>query len=343
MSFHRPSIIRYGSWVGDCIDLLGSPSSVHIGDRRLAAWAQLQALAEENLTMAGLNEGSSINSSDPRTLFVLKNGYERAKTWRKHLPSDIMMETLDIHYHVILLNLCQPGLYSSHKSRDFRPPYAISVYDAPEGSAQESLQLVHARMECMHIARTLINLFLNLSAEELRQVPVVVFTRMMYAVVVLTKAEKSFSLSGAASNNGNSESISTTDLLHCILSRLSSAADGCQYRNPAIFFAVLRRLLCSIGDGSPQLLSTQDQVIEPLMNLAISQARHDISVEQDNYPPVESRAFDLESMFSSKQTDPFFVPPFPLDDAMHPIPGNASTDATAIMLWNSILGDEAFP
>lgn len=91
MSFRRPSTLHYGTWVQECINILDSPASTHIGDRRLAAWIRLQRLTEESLSIAKARPNrNSFDHSDQRDHFVLQNCLERLKDWRRNTPENIM-------------------------------------------------------------------------------------------------------------------------------------------------------------------------------------------------------------------------------------------------------------
>src|SRR5215217_5198175 len=87
MSYRRPTTMRYGPWMQDCISLLESGSARTIGDRRLGAWARLQRIAEEGLLKAGLEDCSS---SESRDICVLESSLSQVRLWRHGLPGDIM-------------------------------------------------------------------------------------------------------------------------------------------------------------------------------------------------------------------------------------------------------------
>ncbi|KAI8712635.1 Zn(2)-C6 fungal-type domain-containing protein [Fusarium sp. LHS14.1] len=343
MAFRRPNTLRWGSWVRDCTNILDPRSIAHIGDRRLAAWIRLQRLAEESLTMVGLDEGSSINFSDARTRIILKGGFERVKEWRQNLPDDIMTETLEIHHYMILLNFCEPGLYDNHELQDFRPPYAIHTLPSTDVFTRGSPQFVDARIECLEIAHNLINMFLRLAGDGLRQVPVIVFTRMMYAVVVIIKLEVFNRPSSEVGYMSKGDHMSAIDMLRRILACLATAADGSRFRVPATFHAVLQRLLSRCGESFSRLHMGQDEIIEPLMNLQVDESRHERSIT----PPAISReplapdhqAFAVDPALQHIEIPSFQDPSIPFNDLFQ----SAPDDAAAMMFWNSFLGDGYFP
>ncbi|RSM15013.1 hypothetical protein CEP52_000977 [Fusarium oligoseptatum] len=317
MAFRRPNTLRWGSWVRDCTNILDPRSIAHIGDRRLAAWIRLQRLAEESLTMVGLDEGSSINFSDARTRLILKGGFERVKEWRRNLPDDIMT--------------------------DFRPPYAIHTLPSTDVFTRDSPQFVDARIECLDIAHNLINMFLRLAGDGLRQVPVIVFTRMMYAVVVIIKLEVFNRPSSEVGYMSKGDHMSAIDMLRRILACLATAADGSRFRVPATFHAVLQRLLSRCGESFSRLHMGQDEIIEPLMNLQVDESRHERSITPpaiSREPPApDHQAFAIDPALQHMEVPSFQDPSIPFNDLFQ----SAPDDAAAMMFWNSFLGDGYFP
>ncbi|KAF4984893.1 hypothetical protein FZEAL_46 [Fusarium zealandicum] len=340
MSFRRPNTLRYGSWVQDCTHILDPLSTAHIGDRRLAAWVRLQRLAEECLTMIGLDEGPSVYYSDPRTRLILKGGLQRVKEWRQTVAEDVMTETLDIHYHMILLNLCEPGLYDNHELQDFRPPYAIHTLPLTDIFTRNSPQFDHARLECLDIAHKLVNLYLRLSSDSLRQVPVIVYTRMMYAVVVIIKLQvfnRPLTDLDFDPENGHTSAI---DLIRHILGRLESAADGSRFRVPATFHAVLKRLMSRCSESYSRLHTGQDDIIEPLMNLQVDESRNSPSITtRQNDAPIDDPVFDADPLAHHMEVSNFTDNSLSFNDLFRTAPD----DAAATMFWNSFLGDGYFP
>ena len=136
-------MLRYRRWVEDCVKLLEIAPFVHRNDRRLVAWAKLQRIAEESFSVVGLDEWSPANFADAPTRFILRGCVEQATRWRQSITEDIMsgtgrsqpfsemipangmIETMEMHYQMILISLREPALYDGHDPSDFRPPYTI--------------------------------------------------------------------------------------------------------------------------------------------------------------------------------------------------------------------------
>ncbi|VUC31012.1 unnamed protein product [Clonostachys rosea] len=344
MSLRRPNIMPYNSWVQDCLTVLINATATHIGDRRLVAWIHLQQLAEETLAMAGIDGNSLGRSTDPRTVLILKSGLERTKAWRQKLPDDIMHDTLDIHYHVILLNLSEPGLHDKYNPKDFRPPYAIHTRPAVYPLIKNQPQFLNARMECLEVARNMMQIFRHLSAEAVRQKPVISFTRLMYAAVIIVKLSV-LEKSGSGELH-SSEEISDMEVLRQILNKLVSAAEGSQYLVPATFCAVLRRMLSQCAQRDSQATNGHDALIEPLINLELedSTAGHSTRSLMDpiiRVPPLpaeEHRNSDIgpPSLRMEIQPSPNAFTLF--DDYRQSTPD----DVAAAMFWNNFLNEASF-
>ncbi|KAF5627078.1 hypothetical protein F52700_8561 [Fusarium sp. NRRL 52700] len=347
MSFRRPSTLHYGPWVQECIDILDSSASTHISDRRLVAWIRLQRLAEESLLIAGVwsDENSGSVNFNPGARLILRGCLQRVKDWRRNLPAEVMTLTLDIHYHVILLNLCEPGLYQHHEFRDFRPPYAINTLLSTNAFAPDSPQYVEARAECLDVARKLIQLFLQFSPETLQQLPVIVFTRLMYAVVMIVKLEvfdKPTIDEATMSRDGR---ISSLDLISLVIERLKLASDGGRFSMPTTFYAVLGRLQSRCIDSYSCFAmgrNEMNETIKPLTNLQVQDSSKETYVilpEEHQVRPIsQQRVLGLD--YLSQPTDHSVF----LDLSMSL--GNCFSDATATagaeLLWDNFF-TEGFP
>lgn len=286
MSFQRPSSLRSGKWLDECLCVLDASPSTRTDDRRLSAWARLQILAEEGLTMAGIDEGASVKPSDPRSCAILQGVTSKLRSWRSTIDENLMnsksaswaiswlltnrsRETLEMHYNTILLVFSIPELYEKYEIQDFRPPFAIQALPPTAIAISSSLQYIDARARCLATAHTMIKHFHGFTFQELQQVPVIIYTRLMFSLVVITKL--------AIFHTPSSEVLGTDftaamKALRDTTERIATASDVGRFRVPATFHAVLQRLLsrCEVicwGDKN-QL----DDLIEPLMDLTVKES-----------------------------------------------------------------------
>ncbi|CAG9990375.1 unnamed protein product [Clonostachys byssicola] len=346
MSLRRPNTMPYNTWVRDCLAVLNSTATTHIGDRRLVAWIDLQKLAEETLAIAGIDGNSLGRSTDSRTPLILKSGLERVKAWRQTVSDDIMHDTLDIHYNVILLNLSEPGLHGKHNANDFRPPYAINTRLAAYPLTENQPHFIDACIECLEVSRKIMQIFKHMSAESIRQKPVIVFTRIMYAAVIIVKLavleEPNFKESRSSAPGSDME------ILHTTLDKLVLAAEGSRYFVPATFCAVLRRLLSRCAQRDSQATNAHDALIEPLTNLELEDSPADHSLIQsladtaDQIPPYlleeELQVFDNGSpslgMDSQTSSNPLTL----FDDYVE----STADEVASVMFWNNFLSEASF-
>ncbi|KAF5703228.1 hypothetical protein FMUND_13104 [Fusarium mundagurra] len=348
MSFRRPSTLHYGPWVQECMNILDSPASTHIGDRCLVAWIRLQRLAEESLGIAriGSDENAGSNHSDQRARLILQGCLERVKDWRRNLPEEAMTLPLDIHYHVILLNLYEPGLYRNHEFRDFRPPYAINTLLSANAFAPDSPQYVDARIECLGVARNLIQLFLQFSPETLQQLPVIVFTRLMYAVVMIIKLEVFDKSTTDRATVSEAERSSALDLISLVLEKLKSASDNRRFIIPTTFHAVLRRLHSRCVESYWRLamgLNEINETIKPLMNLQVQDSSKE---KQDMHPDIhqerpipQQQVLGVEYLPQQPEHGLFLDPAMSLDDCFSDAAANAGVE----VLWNNFFTEGFLP
>ncbi|CAJ0544149.1 Ff.00g034720.m01.CDS01 [Fusarium sp. VM40] len=337
MSFRRPSALSYGPWVDDCINVLDSPYTTHVNDRRLAAWIRLQCLADETFAMAEPDSLPTMNRTDPRTGLILQAGLERIKNWRKNLLDEVAMPTLHIHYLVILLNISERGLYEKHDVQDFRPPYAVHILPSKNFLILDTPLFTDARSKCSAVARRLLKLFLELSPQTYQQVPVIVYTRLMYAVIVIIKLE------GFKSNTGLSggDLMAAINIIQLILNKLEVASEGKRFRNPALFHAILKRLLNLCSENQSVQEMDANEIIEPLRNLQIGPSERGSSYVS----PKDSMEADAMEHVSGIDllSQPGFEACMDSFAQYYDHSLGSGNDSAAALFWNSFVGEGDLP
>jgi len=186
-----------------------------------------------------------------------------------------------MHYHMLLLNLHEPALYDAHNLDDFRPPYTIRAYPLtkPTSTTEISVEVAHAIAQCTMSAQHILKTFNGLLGSTLLSIPVITYTRMTYAVVILTKLHVSASTSSSATSlrpqNGDT---SPTKFLLRLIDRLGSAAGPDRFRVPAVFQAALCRLEEWCEEHLDQPVGQQRSgLIEPMMHLNIDNVNKNIT------------------------------------------------------------------
>ncbi|KAM5519449.1 hypothetical protein FOXYSP1_17873 [Fusarium oxysporum f. sp. phaseoli] len=349
ITFGRPNVLRYGPWVHDCIHMLDSPSAAHIGDRRLVAWVRLQRIVEESLSLIGQDEGSQIDYLDGHTRLILQGGFERAKDWRRNLPEDIMNTSLEMYYHVVLLNFCESGLYNDHEAQDFQPPYTIHTLPTADPLTHGLPQFVDAHVKCLDIAWRVAELFLQFSPPVLRQVPTIIFTRMMYAVVIIIKLQllnrPSSEVSFTAKEQEQEGPALAVGVVRRIVDKLESAADATRFRTPATFHAVLRRLLSRCLASCSRLHTYENEIIKPLLNLQVDELGKENTTTSALLPPKQREHTENRTLGTVPQPQHMEVIPFPDSSAPFKDVFLSEPDENApITFWDGFTNrDDYFP
>ncbi|ENH68097.1 hypothetical protein FOC1_g10003724, partial [Fusarium oxysporum f. sp. cubense race 1] len=266
--------------------------------------------------------------------------------WQRNLPEEVMTLTLEIHYHVILLNLYEPGLYDNHEFRDFRPPYAIHTFLSTNTFAPDLPQYVDARIECLNVARNLIQLYLQFSPKILQQVPVIVFTRMMYAVVMIIKLEVFNRPTTDGANMSEAEQISALDLMRLVLEKLKLSSDEGRFFIPTTFHAVLGRLHSRCVESYWRLAMGQNEmneIIKPLMNLQVqdsSKEKEETPSEVHGERPIpQQQVFRLECLSQQMEDAVFLDTSISLDDCFPSAAANSGVD----VFWTNFFSKGFLP
>ncbi|KAL7815794.1 hypothetical protein V8C26DRAFT_420882 [Trichoderma gracile] len=270
-SYRRPSILRYGPWVDDCIRVLGAAPTACVNDRRLIEWTKLQTIAEECMSAAGLDNESNVCLSDDRVRRVLKYGIERAVSWKHQVSPEIIHKPMIIHYHMVLISLHEPAFYDGHDMQDFRPPYRLRPLPLTKSlESPGSITIVNSLAQCVSSAQTVINTFLSIPTETLRVMPAIVYTRITYAAVTLIKFDVSARMPQSVACMLDDIQLSPKVLLLQLLDKLTEVAGSENVVVPVVFRGALARMLRWYVDQFESFQEPdQDEVLEPMMYIGV--------------------------------------------------------------------------
>ena len=82
-------MLLFNKWMGECLDLLKKAPSIL--DRRLAAWVELQRIADDTSTSFGFDDPSTdINITDSRMQTIIKSFERRMEDWKRVIVPEIM-------------------------------------------------------------------------------------------------------------------------------------------------------------------------------------------------------------------------------------------------------------
>ncbi|PTB72111.1 hypothetical protein M440DRAFT_1465841 [Trichoderma longibrachiatum ATCC 18648] len=270
-SFRRPSVLRYGSWVDDCIRVLEAAPARLLSDRRLVEWTRLQIIAEECMSAAGLDNESNVCLTDDRIRRVLKYGIERAMSWKQQVSPDIIHEPMIIHYHMVLISLHEPAFYDGHDMQDFRPPYRLRPLPLVKSlENSDSITIANSLAQCVSSAQVVINTFLSIPTNTLRVMPVIVYTRITYAAVTLIKFDVSARMPHSVACMLDDIQLSPKVLLLQLLEKLSEAAGSENLVVPAVFRGALARMTRWYVDQFESFPEPDEGVVfEPMMYVGV--------------------------------------------------------------------------
>lgn len=190
---------------------------------------------------------------------------------------------MEIHYQMVLISLYEPALHNEHDLVDFRPPYTIRALSHPSTlSINSSLQVADVVARCAESAETLIRTFLDVTIETLRSIPVVTYTRLTYAVIVLIKSCISMRVLQSAAIRPYGPSVNMEEILFQILERLHAAAGQECFRVPAVFHQALSNVtkwwIEHFDEQHPSPRSENDDLIEPMMHISLEDST-DIAID----------------------------------------------------------------
>ncbi|KAL7943710.1 hypothetical protein V8C42DRAFT_328235 [Trichoderma barbatum] len=270
-SFRRPFVLRHEPWVDGCIRVLETAPSVHPNDRRLIEWTKLQMIAEESISATGLYSGSHVNFSDETICRVLKYGGERAAAWKDQVSTEIIHQPMMIHYHMVLISLHEPAFYDGHDMEDFRPPYKLrSLPLAKNLGNYFSLDVANSFAQCVASAQKVIHTFLDIPIETLQIMPVIIYTRITYAAVVLMKFDVSARVPQSVACLLDNVEFNPKVLLLQLFNKLALAEGSKRLVVPSIFREALSRMTRWYIDQFESLQApNQDAIFEPMMHVGI--------------------------------------------------------------------------
>ena len=86
MSMRRPAMLRYNSWVGECVDFLEASPNAAASDKILIGWVRLLIIAEEFSTSLSFDDPANMpNLSEPRVQLMVKSFEKRLEIWKGSL------------------------------------------------------------------------------------------------------------------------------------------------------------------------------------------------------------------------------------------------------------------
>jgi hypothetical protein len=82
----RPNMLRYNTWLGECLEVVANNPNPLPFDKYLVGWAQLSKIAEEIHSSFSFDDpGNMVNLSEPRVQIMLNSFVKALEAWRRSL------------------------------------------------------------------------------------------------------------------------------------------------------------------------------------------------------------------------------------------------------------------
>ncbi|KAI1751984.1 hypothetical protein F4782DRAFT_165143 [Xylaria castorea] len=239
MALHRPNLIRWQSFMTECMDILESSPEAAPSDRYLCHLVWTHRLAEEVGIQFSMDDPSIfINVTDQKVQYALR-GFERdLAKYSDNIPKEDKQPSL-------LLSFCVLNLYMHEIALQTNEEYSTSNTDAlrdPIPGLGDTLTAAHigALSSCLTAIDGIFETFLSLDVPTIRCVPIFNFVRVAYAVVVLIKIY--FSASSPNSELGkviNKDNMKVAEYLDRLLEKFRETAAQDKSRPAGKFLVVL--------------------------------------------------------------------------------------------------------
>ncbi len=107
MSLRRPNLLRWTSYMADCVEFLETSPEAVESDKAYCQWIRIQHIAEDvgiqlSLDDCSLNPGIS----DPKVQYTLKTFERQLAEWRAQLPKELDSRELYMNQPRNLMRVC---------------------------------------------------------------------------------------------------------------------------------------------------------------------------------------------------------------------------------------------
>ncbi|KUJ19893.1 uncharacterized protein LY89DRAFT_579809 [Mollisia scopiformis] len=189
MSMRRPNMLRWNSWIGDCLETLERNSQASKWDHLLAAWVRILKITEEvGATFAFDDCSNMADLSEPRVQLTMTGLQKVAEAWKRNLPCEVFdNDALRLQYYHTQLYIHEIALHDDHPPEDFQPPFSITKVLSIHTDPRASNSYIDAISISIASAQAVVDILLNMDVEALRALPVYNYVRMSYALITLIK------------------------------------------------------------------------------------------------------------------------------------------------------------
>ncbi|KAK8125723.1 uncharacterized protein PG998_001482 [Apiospora kogelbergensis] len=242
MALHRPNLVRWTSFMTECMDILESSPDAAPSDKYLCHLVWTHRLAEEVGIQFSMDDPNAIvNVAEPKVQYALR-GFERdLAKYSENIPQSAKQPSLSLSFHVLSLYMHEIALYVEKPNEGMQNFNSDSLQD-PVPGLNETLTAAHigALSSCLTAIDGIFESFLSMDVQSIRCLPVFNFVRVAYAVVVLIKMY--FSASTPNSELGkviNKDNMKVEEYIEKLLDKFRDTATHEKSRPAGKFLVVL--------------------------------------------------------------------------------------------------------
>ncbi|PSK60329.1 hypothetical protein B9Z65_479 [Elsinoe australis] len=192
MSLRRPNLIRWSTYMQECIDFLETSPDALPSDRLFVEYVRLQKTCEDICVSFQMDDASAttISISDPKVSYTLDVYEHKLKEWHSKLPEEYKSNPqLLFLYEVAVLYLHEISMHVNHNVDDFKLPF---TEESLRSGAQHSEVLTQRQMAaleaCLKAAQSIVSTYAGFGYSAAGNMPTLLFfVRCAYALVVLIK------------------------------------------------------------------------------------------------------------------------------------------------------------
>ncbi|KAI4118995.1 MAG: hypothetical protein LQ345_001026 [Seirophora villosa] len=166
MGLRRSNLIRWSTYMDECLDFLSTSSEALPSDSTLLEWVRLQRLADDLGNEMSVEELSNIGVSDAKTQYALKAFERQMKDWEKQASKH----------------------KDSHQTLDFSGGSHPAKGKAEQSQTRSQVLTtahVGALTTCLASIHGMFDTFLEMTRDDIRTAPVFYFVRVAHASVLL--------------------------------------------------------------------------------------------------------------------------------------------------------------
>ncbi|KAI0868555.1 hypothetical protein GGS24DRAFT_206970 [Hypoxylon argillaceum] len=239
MALHRPNLIRWQSFMTECMDILESSPEAAPSDRYLCHLVWTHRLAEEVGIQFSMDDPSIFVDITAYKVQYALRGFERdLQKYSKNIPKEDKQPSLLLSFSVMNLYMHEIALQTND---EFTASNAEALRD-PIPHKGETLTPAHisALSSCLTAIDSIFETFLSLDVPTIRCLPIFNFVRVAYAVVVLIKIY--FSATSPSADLGkviNKDNMKVAEYIDRLLDRFRETAALDKSRPAGKFLMVL--------------------------------------------------------------------------------------------------------